>query len=222
VTDATPPPDLFPSLDEAFARRVQDRLRTRFAHEAPEIAWEDWVKLKPYLAAYKREAEYIRGFLNKGRASVLRDISKRSRALLDAIGRAREAHLEKPISRALGQMALSEFEDLLGTLEEDFRLDGKIAPDLEDMTRADLFANFELWWKRSADMPATIDEGSAGDTWPTAFMFVANEVFTLRGMPVPAMGTSYQSLKNYRHADRTRFEGAKKLAEKLKAKGLLE
>lgn len=219
--ETSPQSDLFPSLDEAFAERVQDNLNNRFRTKAPKITWADWVKLKPYLAAYTREAEYVRGFLNKGQARILRDISKRSRALRDAIKRARDRELEVPMGRSLEPVALPEFEKLLIGLEEDFRLDGRIAPDLEDMSRADLFAGLEVWWKRSTDLSPAIEEGSAGDTWPTPFMFVAKEIFNLPGMPA-GVGTSYQSLKNYRHADRTRFDKVRKLAGMLKARRLLE
>lgn len=213
--------DPFPNLDEAFARRVQAGLDKHFGNEAPRIAWEHWLKLKPYLAAYKREVEDHRGFLNKGEAQILLDVSKRAAALLAALERACDAGLKVPVSAALEPMTLSDLEDLLRKIEGEFALEGKIAPDIVDMTRADLFSNFEAWWERATDLPATIKEGWSGNSHPTPFMFVANEVFNLPGMPPPT-GASYKSLKDFRRADRKRFEKFERLAEALKKRGLLE
>ena len=213
--------DVFPSLDEAFARRVQGDLRKRFPDTAPTIAWEDWCALKPYLARYKESAEYVRGFLNKGQAKLLRDISKRARALRDAITRARDADLGVVVALPFETVPLSDFEDLLLRIELKFVLDGKIAPDWEDTTRVDLYRDFDWWWRNFIKLPSEIEEGSQGTPHPTPFMFVANEVFNLPDMPPPT-GSSYKSLKDLRRKNKDRWAGVEKLAESVKKSGRLE
>lgn len=207
--------DYFPSLNEAFTRKVQTALEENFLkEEVPEIAWEDWVKLKRYLAAYKKEAEYVRGFLNKGDAKLLHDISKRSAALLTSLERANSKGLGKIITETIGHIDEQDFKATLCKLHTDYDLGKQIAPELEDMSRANLFSSFEAWWMRATDLPPAIEEGSAEYPHPTPFMFVASEVFNLPGMPAPP-GSSYKSLKDFRRADRNRFKYVRDLADAL-------
>lgn len=206
--------DPFPSLDEVFARRVQEGLYERFGKEAPQIAWDDWIKLKPCLAEYKHEAEDIRGYLNKGEAKLLRDISKRVNAMLSAIDRAKSSGLLAPIAAAVEPVSIEEFQSLLFRIEEELRLEGKITPDFPD-ARANLFSNFERWWMRTTGQQGKIEEGWTGDTHPTPFMFVANEVFNIRGITF-AIGASFKPLKDMKRAARKQLQAEKDFAEKLK------
>lgn len=212
-----PPPktqDVFPSLDEAFARRVQADLYKRFGDEAPTIAWEDWCALKPYLAKYKDDAEYSRGFLNKGQAEKLRKIARSSGTLRKVIDDACEEGLELIVSEAVEPIGLEEFRDGLTRLAHELDLGEKIAPDFEDTTKRELFASFETWWTRVSGLDARIAEGWQGDTYPTPFMFVANEVFNLPQLPGP-IGASYKSLKDLRRADRQKNAQFKRKAAAL-------
>ncbi|WP_371056848.1 hypothetical protein [Rhodosalinus sp. K401] len=218
----TPPKaqDVFPSLNEAFARRVQADLYKRFGDEAPTIAWEDWCALKPDLAKYKDHAEYSRGFLNKGQAEKLRKIARSSWTLRKVIDDACEEGLELIVSESVEPTGLEEFRDGLTRLAHELDLGEKIAPDFEDTTtrelttKRELFASFEMWWTRVSGLDARIAEGWQGETHPTPFMFVANEVFNLPQLPGP-IGASYKSLKDLRRADRQKKAQFKRLAAAL-------
>lgn len=239
IADGTP--DVFPTLNEDFARLVQERLNKRFKKKAPQIAWDDWLRLKPHLAAYKRDAEDVQGYLNKGDVAKLHTISKRAAALLEAISQAEQANLGKPIASVLLEPGMEiysddvrepfpdelersliyDFQRLLGRIEKELSLKSKPAPYTLELSRASLFSIFEAWWTQTTGLPAEIVEGWAGNTHSTLFMFVANEIFNMPGMPV-TIGASSKSLKNLKRSDRMRFKPEHALGEKLKKLGLLE
>jgi len=194
--------DVFPSLNEDVQRRVQKGLRELFREAAPKIEPESWEKLKPILAKFKRDAEYLRGFVNKGEVAKLRKISERAQKLLTAIKDADKAGLSVIVTDALKespsddeQHTLEDFQGALETLVETLMIEPRDEPFLKDTSREYLVEWFGYWWRSSTGQEPDIQEGIKGDPPPTAFMYVANEVFNLPGMPHPT-GVSYKSLKD--------------------------
>jgi hypothetical protein len=208
------PDDLFPSLDNKFQRRVAEKLQTHFGDEAPTIAKDSWDRLKPILAAYKREAEYLRRFLNKGQAAKLRIVAQRSGKLLAAIEDADDAGLSKIIKDCLKEATLDAIRHELGTWSQELDIEAREEPFLEDRSRENLYRNFENWWRQATGENPKIEEGMEGFPPPTAFMFVAREVFNLHGMPHPT-GSSYKALKDQRRNSKARSKKIKKLGEML-------
>ncbi|MBS4010293.1 MAG: hypothetical protein KGZ72_06010 [Roseovarius sp.] len=210
--------DVFPSLTQEFQSRVQSGLRTHFKEAAPEIDAESWQKLKPILAAYKKEAEFLRGFVNKGEVAKLRLISKKTQNLLTALEQADEAGLTLIVEHALhGDLFDDDYyslADLRGGLEalvQNLTTKPREDPFLKDTSREYLVEFFVYWWRRSTGEEPKIEEGIEGFPPPTPFMYVANEVFCLPGMPQPN-GASYKSLKD-------RFRGIRDRKRKIERVG---
>lgn len=194
--------DVFPSLTQEFQSRVQSGLRKHFKEAAPEIDAESWQKLKPILAAYKRKAEFLRGFVNKGQVTKLRRISERTQKLLAALQEADEAGLTLIVEHALRGNPLNDdffaLDDLRSGLEalvQNLTTKPRDEPFLVDTSREYLVEFFVNWWRRSTGEEPKIEEGIEGFPPPTPFMYVANEVFCLPGVPQPT-GASYKSLKD--------------------------
>ncbi|KJS42965.1 MAG: hypothetical protein VR71_12260 [Roseovarius sp. BRH_c41] len=194
--------DVFPSLTQEFQSRVQSGLRKHFKEAAPEIDAESWQKLKPILAAYKRKAEFLRGFVNKGQVTKLRRISERTQKLLAALQEADEAGLTLIVEHALRGNPLNDdffaLDDLRSGLEalvQNLTTKPRDEPFLVDTSREYLVEFFVYWWRRSTGEEPKIEEGIEGFPPPTPFMYVANEVFCLPGVPQPT-GASYKSLKD--------------------------
>jgi len=206
--------DLFPSLDDQFQRRMAEKLQTHFGDEAPTIAKDSWDRLKPILAAYKREAEYVREFLNKGQATKLRIVAQRSGKLLAALEDADDAGLSKIIKDRLQKATLDAIRHELGVWSKELDIEAREEPFLEDRSRENLYLNFEWWWQQATGESPKIEEGMEGFPPPTPFMFVAREVFNLHGMPHPT-GSSYKALKDQRRNSKARSKKIKKLGEML-------
>lgn len=194
--------DLFPSLTPEFQSRVQSDLRKHFKEAAPEIDAESWEKLKPILAAYKKKAEFLRGFVNKGQVARLRRISERTQKLLAALQEADEAGLTLIVEHTLKENPSDDapysLDDVRGALEalvKNMTTKPRDEPFLKDTSREYLVERFEHWWRRSTGEEGKIQEGIEGFPLPTPFMYVANEVFSLPDMPQPT-GASYKSLKD--------------------------
>lgn len=216
--------DLFPSLTQELQSRVQSDLRKHFKEAAPEINAESWKKLKPILAAYKKKAEFLRGFVNKGQVARLRRISERTQKLLAALQEADEAGLTLIVEHALRGNPFdddcSALDDLRGGLEalvQNLTTEPRDEPFLKDTSREYLVERFVHWWRRSTGKEPNIKEGIEGLPPPTPFMYVANEVFSLPGMP-PPNGASYKSLKDrlrYIRDRKRKFERVGKHISKL-------
>lgn len=195
--------DFFPSLNQAFQSRVQKDLQKHFGEAAPDIGADSWKKLKPLLASYKRDAEFLRGFVNKGEVAKLRQISEKTQKLLTALEDAGEAGLTVIIADALKrtpsddvQYSLDEVRSALEALAENLMIKPRDEPFLKDTSREDLVERFVGWWSSSTGEEPKIKEGIEGFPPPTPFMYVANEVFNLPSMPHPT-GASYKSLKDH-------------------------
>jgi len=202
--------DVFPNLTQAFQCRVQSGLRKHFGARAPEIDAESWEKLKPILAAYKKNAEYLRGFVNKGQVAKLRQISEKTQSLLMALEQADEAGLTLIVEHALNgnnsddaQHAVDDLQGVLEALVKNLTTQPRDEPFLKDTSREHLVEWFMYWWRRSTGEEPKIQEGIEGFPPPTPFMYVANEVFNLPSMPHPT-GASYKSLKDHFRNIRTR------------------
>lgn len=211
--------DLFPSLHEEFQSRVQSGLRKHFKEAAPEIDAESWKKLKPILAAYKENAEYLRGFVNKGEVAKLRQISHKTQNLLTALEQADEVGLTLIVEHALkGDLsddAKYSLDDLRGGLKaliKNLTTQPRDKPFLEDISREYLVEWFAYWWRNSTGQEPIIEEGMKGFPPPTPFMYVVNEVFNLPSMPPPT-GASYKSLKDHFRNIRTRKKKLARLGE---------
>lgn len=206
--------DLFPSLDERVQRRIAENLREHFGGNAPCIPAERWDALKPILAAYKRDAEFFRGFLNKGQAAKLRKVAQTSKKLLSALEEADTAGVSKSIGDRLENLTLEAIQEALGVLAKELEIETRDEPFLEDRSRENLYRNFGIWWQHTTGQAPRIEEGIEGHPPPTPFMFVANEVFSLPGMPQPT-GASYKSLKDQRRKVNARSEKITRLGEML-------
>lgn len=194
--------DLFPSLHEEFQCRVQSGLRKHFKAAAPEIDAESWEKLKPILAAYKEQAEFSRGFLNKGQVAKLRRVSEKTENLLTALKQADQAGLTLIVEHALKgepsdnpQCSPDNLRGALEALVNNLTTQPRDEPFLKDTSREYLVECFGYWWHSSTGKKPDVREGIGGFPPPTPFMYVANEVFNLPGMPQPT-GSSYKSLKD--------------------------
>lgn len=211
--------DLFPSLTQEFQSRVQSDLRKHFKEAAPEINAESWEKLKPILATYKKEAEYLRGFVNKGEVAKLRRVSEKTQNLLTALEQADEAELtlivEHDLKEGLSDDAQYSLDDLRGALEtlvQNLTTQPREEPFLKDTSRECLVERFGDWWRRSTGTEPKVQEGIERFPPPTPFMYVANQVFNLPNMPPPT-GASYKSLKDHFRNIRNRKNKIARLGE---------
>jgi hypothetical protein len=213
--------DIFPSLHQEFQKRVANGLRKHFGEAAPEIDAESWEKLKQILAGYKQDAEFFRGFVNKGEVTKLRRISEKTQTLLKALDNADEAGLLVIVADALkrtpseaAQCSLDDLRDALKTLVGNLMIEPRDEPFLKDTSREHLVERFTIWWRHSTGETPKIEEGHKDFPPPTPFMYVANEVFSLPSMPQP-IGASYKSLKDHRRNIRNRNSQFKRLGEHL-------
>lgn len=206
--------DRFLSLDAAFQKRVADKLRKNFYEAAPEINADSWEKLKPVLAAYKRDAEFLRGFVNKGQVRDLNKVAKSAQRLLKDLDDIEGAGLGIFTVEALGATSIKRFRGQLQALSDRFKIEPRDDSFLKDTSRERLVEGFDRWWIRSTRQQPELLEGEKGFPPPTPYMLVANEVFNLPGMPQPT-GSSYKALKDQRRIYKGRAKKIQRIAEHL-------
>jgi hypothetical protein len=188
--------DRFPGLTETRARQIEQGLEKRFPGAVEPIPWERWEELKSALVAYKRDAGFLRGFLNKGQIAKINKVAKQAARLRSAILETNEDGLAATVEQAVEPLSIDNIHELLNRMEK--RLSIQHRNDfLPDVSRRELYWRFEQWWKTTTGLKAEIAEGSTVEPHPTPFMYVANEVFSLPGMPPPT-GASYATLKGLR------------------------
>jgi hypothetical protein len=208
--------DPFPGLSAEAVSRIETGLKKHYRTAAPDISPESWQKLKPILARYRKDAEFLRGFLNKGEASLSNGIATRSGKLISDLAKARDKGLDVLVERAIAPLTVHEFEAILGSLATELAIAPRDEPFLPDNSRERLYENFEVWWRHATGEAPWIEEGEAGKPPPTPFMFVAREVFNLSGMHGPT-GASYKALKDLRRSVRDRNRNFKELGRRLAA-----
>lgn len=206
--------DPFPSLNREAVERIEAGLKQNYRTAAPTILAESWQRLKPILATYREDAEFLRRFLNKGQASLLQGISKRSEKLLADLTKAKDQGLGLLVESAVAPLTVEAFEETLRSMVDELSIEPRDGPFLKDVSREHLYQNFVIWWRRATGEAPWIMEGQAGKPPPTPFMFVANEVFNLPGMPGPT-GASYASLMGLQRSLREREEKTRRLREVL-------
>ncbi|MCE5972605.1 hypothetical protein LZA78_03830 [Sinirhodobacter sp. WL0062] len=200
-------------------KRIEAGLNRHFKTAAPQISAESWQQLTPILARYQREAALLRGFLNKGDANLLNKAAKRSSKLLEDLAKVKESDLTSFIENAIGPSTLNELETTLRVLAQTLSFTPREGQFLQDVSRDNLYMGFETWWQRATGEPPWIEEGRRGKAPPTPFMYVANEVFNLPGMPSPT-GASYAALKDLRRRLLKRHQKTARLGERLRALSL--
>lgn len=208
--DANP----FPSLSPEIIAGIEAHLQKQYKSAAPSISPESWEKLKPILAAYRKDAEFLRGFLNKGEATLSKGIATRSEKLLGDLAKAREKGIDRLVERAIDPLPLGAFEALLRSLATELTVEPRKDPFLPDDSRERLYQNFAAWWQIATGETPQIVDWQTGKIPEPPFMYVARVVFDLPDMPGPP-GASYKSLKDFRRKTRDRDHRYQRLAELL-------
>jgi hypothetical protein len=109
--------DRFPGLTEARAKRIQEDLEKRFPSAVAPIPWERWEALKGALATYKKDAAFLRSFLNKGQIAQINKVAKHATRLRAAFLEAEDAGLGIPVEQAIAPLSIQGFHDLLAQIE---------------------------------------------------------------------------------------------------------
>ncbi|MBS8225734.1 hypothetical protein DYI42_05735 [Vannielia litorea] len=152
--------------------------------------------------------------MNKGETKQLNRVSAQARKLLDDLEKAKEKGLIKLLEDAVEPASLEAIEATLQAMTKELGDQPESAPLLHDTSRDTLYLSFETWWRDATGDKPWILEGKDGKPPPTPFMYVANEVFNLPGMPGPT-GASFKSLKDFRRNALASRNKAQRLGRKL-------